>query len=79
MKFRARVWTGPTGVQSVAEKFREAGISVHLEGTEHIYIDIEASEPAAVGHNLQATMMRCFGNGWWWIERATSEVIPSSV
>jgi hypothetical protein len=76
VNWKARVWTGPTSVGSVAAKLREAGVTVTVEGTEHVHVLVEATEPAAVAHNLQATLLQHFGagNGWWWVERNTQVI-----
>lgn len=35
-----RVFVGPTLVAPLADKFRQAGLDVYCEGTEHLYVRI---------------------------------------
>jgi hypothetical protein len=71
MTFSARVWTGPTSVQQVAQKMRDAGVWVMIEGTEHVTVEVEATEPGAVGHNLAATMLQAYPGELWgsWVSK----------
>jgi hypothetical protein len=65
MTFKARVWTGPTSVAQVAAKMRAAGVWVMVEGTEHVTVEVEATEAGAVGHNLAATMEAEYPGELW--------------
>jgi len=40
-RWHLRVYVGPTLVQSMAEKFRDAGLHVRCEGTAHVHVDVE--------------------------------------
>ena len=42
--FHLRVYVGPTMVGAMAEKFRGAGIKVTLEGTAHVWCEVEADD-----------------------------------
>jgi hypothetical protein len=46
-----KVYTGPTIVQTTAARLRNAGFSVYLEGTEHVYLTADSPEQvlAALG------------------------------
>ena len=44
---------GPVLVKGMADKMREAGLQVQTEGTEHVYVDIEADSPT--GASVQIT------------------------
>jgi hypothetical protein len=41
---RLKLHTGPVGVAEIADKVRAAGIAVVCEGTETVYIDVEAPD-----------------------------------
>jgi hypothetical protein len=42
--YRLPFHTGPTIVRQIAQKMREAGISVAIEGTERVYVDCEGED-----------------------------------
>jgi hypothetical protein len=56
-----RFWTGPTLVKQLADKAREAGLDVEIEGTEHIYIRCFGSCRYAATHNMRVDLIRKHG------------------
>ena len=42
--YRISFHTGPTIVRQIAQKMREAGIVVAVEGTEHVHVDCEGED-----------------------------------
>jgi hypothetical protein len=50
---RYRFHTGPTIVQQTAEKLRQAGINVTIEGTEHVHFDVPSDDPQEVTLQLR--------------------------
>jgi hypothetical protein len=42
MIHKLSAWTGPTMVTALAEKCREAGLRVTVEGTEKVYVEVES-------------------------------------
>jgi hypothetical protein len=61
MTFKMKAWTGPTLVKQLADKLREAGINVTLEGTETVYFVAEGSYPDAAGWNTLVDLMNTHG------------------
>ena len=51
-----KVYTGPTQVQTTAQRLRDAGLKVYLEGTEHVYV---------VALDL-TEVLDVLGCGWSW-------------
>ena len=43
MTYKATVYTGPTLVHSLADKFREAGVKVLLKGTYRVTVHIKGN------------------------------------
>jgi hypothetical protein len=39
-----RVWTGPTLVQHAANLLRKAGLTVNVEGVQHVHVEAETAE-----------------------------------
>lgn len=58
---RLRAHTGPVGVKDVADKLRAAGVSVHCEGTEHVYIDVPAGDHYQRAHDVAESMRKAHG------------------
>lgn len=44
-RFKLSYYTGPTAVVATAQLFREAGIDVTVEGTEHIHLTMAGADP----------------------------------
>lgn len=42
MRQRLHLWTGPVIVHAIAEACRDANLNVVAEGTEHVYLDVDA-------------------------------------
>jgi hypothetical protein len=59
--WRTHIYIGPTGVREVANKIRNAvpGGNV-VEGTEHVYVTVQALERGAVLHNLIVDLNRFY-------------------
>lgn len=55
--YSLRVWTGPTLVQQLADKLREAGIHVACQGTENLYLTAEGEGVGGAAHNVLAALM----------------------
>jgi hypothetical protein len=65
--YRLKVWTGPVGVVEWGRKLRRAGLRVPTTGTEHVYVDVEASKQhgcAGATHNMRAALMRKYKKDW---------------
>jgi hypothetical protein len=56
-----KVWTGPCAVKAFAEKFRDAGINVSIEGTEHIHIIVPDEEFYLAQHKVRERLRSVFG------------------
>lgn len=63
-RFRVKIWTGPTTVQEIASRMREAGIADVSAGTEHVYAMVEATERGAAVHNLCVDLERKHGTSY---------------
>lgn len=51
-KYLFKIWTGPVAVKEMAQKFRDAGIEVKTEGTEHIYVVSSGSDSHAASWKI---------------------------
>lgn len=56
-----RCWTGPVLVKDVARMMREAGVTVHCEGTEHVLIVSEGETRDGAAWNVLASLYRKHG------------------
>ena len=65
MKFMLKLYTGPGSVGQIAEKCREAGVHVFVEGTEHLHLEGEGLDALeafnGIVAKLKATHQRSFG------------------
>lgn len=52
--FRVKAFTGPCWVGQIAEKVRASGVNVTVEGTEHVYAEVEGTTPEAAAWNARA-------------------------
>lgn len=59
---RMRCWTGPVDVKHDAEMLRTAGVNVVCEGTEHVYMDVEASNSDEANAKLIQAMLAKHGS-----------------
>lgn len=57
-KYLFKIWTGPVAVKEMAQKFREVGLEVKEEGTEHIYVVSSGSDSHAASWNIMADLMK---------------------
>jgi hypothetical protein len=64
-RFHLVVWVGPTQVAPLAEKFREAGVTVTVEGTERVHAALDSESwddaPAVFLEALWAKHETAFG------------------
>lgn len=51
-----RIWTGPSMVEDIAQKFRDAGVRVTCVGTEHVHIEAEGYSGSTAFHNALAAL-----------------------
>ena len=61
MRYRLKVWTGPSAVVEMGRKLRRAGLRVPSTGTEHLLVDVSAGAQngcAGAEHNMRAALMR---------------------
>lgn len=49
-------WTGPTLVKQIAEKMRDAGLTVTCEGTESVYVVAEGETQDGASWNVLAAL-----------------------
>ena len=67
--YRLRIWTGPIAVTTIASAIRQCGYQNVVEGTEHVHVTAEGSEPSAAFHNLCADLLQThrtdFGLRWY--------------
>lgn len=63
-KQKVDFWTGPTLVSELAEKVREAGLELLLEGTERIYLAVEGTTPEAAKWNALAQLEKTHGTSF---------------
>jgi hypothetical protein len=59
--FLLRVWTGPCLVRQLADKARDAGVTVTCEGTEHVYVRADGSDGDAAAWNVLVDLVRKHG------------------
>jgi hypothetical protein len=50
------VWTGPCLVGQLADKMREAGLTVACEGTEHVHVESEGETVDGASWNVLAAL-----------------------
>ena len=48
-----KAWTGPCAVKEVAAGLRELGVTVTIEGTEHVYVSVVRDTEAQACHALR--------------------------
>ena len=58
---QVKFWTGPTLVKAIADRMREAGIVVDIEGTEHVYCQIDGWNDKARRYNVCAMLYKKHG------------------
>jgi hypothetical protein len=80
-RFAARLYVGPCFVRQIAQRMREAGIDVTIEGTEHVHYRIDARSPDVVPQNTAAALRQTFppsveGYYWEWVAACVSDVRP---
>ena len=49
-------WTGPVLVKQIADKMRDAGLTVTCEGTEAVYVVSEGETPEGASWNVLAAL-----------------------
>jgi hypothetical protein len=59
--YKLKVWTGPTLVGQIAEKCRQAGITVLIEGTEHIHVEMDGLTVGGAGWNVLVALVQKHG------------------
>lgn len=64
MIYRMKIWTGPTLVQQLAEKAREAGLQEVRAGTEHIYVVVAAMSRDWAAWNVCAALRSRHGTDY---------------
>lgn len=64
MTYRLKFWTGPTLVEQIATRFREAGVTVTCEGTEHVYVNGDGSDGFAAEWNVLVDLQRKHGTSF---------------
>lgn len=52
MKALFSCWTGPVLVKQLADKMREAGLTVACEGTEHVHVESEGTDGEGAAWNV---------------------------
>lgn len=57
MKFKLRVYTGPVQVAALAEKCREAGLQVTVEGTEHLHLLVPGTDVEDAKYAFQRALL----------------------
>lgn len=62
MKLRAH--TGPTIVKEMAEKCREAGLNVTIEGTEHVYIEQPGKDTYEMNEEIRKALTKKHGTAF---------------
>lgn len=60
-RFLLRAWTGPCLVRQLADKLRDAGVTVTCEGTEHVYVLSDGTEGDAAAWNVLVDLVRKHG------------------
>ena len=55
---RMRCWSGPVDVKGDAQLLRDAGINVVCEGTEHVYMDVEANSSDEAREKLIQALLK---------------------
>lgn len=60
-RFLLRAWTGPCLVGQIADKARDAGVTVTCEGTEHVYVEADGTEGDAAAWNVLVDLVRKHG------------------
>jgi hypothetical protein len=53
MTYTFKAWTGPMTLKEVARLCRVAGVTVAQEGTEHVYLTVEAADEVAAKDALR--------------------------
>ncbi len=61
---RLRIWTGPSLVSELAGKLRDAGVTVTVEGTEHVYVEAEGSDDSAASWNILVALFNTHGRDY---------------
>ena len=61
MKALFSLWTGPCLVKQLAEKAREAGLTVTCEGTETVYVVSEGTDAGGAGWNVLVALVQKHG------------------
>ncbi len=60
-RYRLRLWTGPSMVTWIAKRLAVIEGTDVVEGTEHVYVTAEGSDPSAALHNLFTDWLRTYG------------------
>jgi len=63
--FALKVWTGPSGVREVADKFIAAGFQSVSTGTEHVYFTAEGTTPEGAAWDAGVYIEQKIG--WTWM------------
>lgn len=56
--YRMRIWVGPVDVVDWGRKLRRAGLRVSNTGTEHVTVDVKASDCTDATIKMQDTLRR---------------------
>lgn len=59
--YRFKIWAGPSWVGQMADKCRQAGLSVVTQGTENIYVDAKGQTRDGAAWNILVDLYNTHG------------------